>query len=295
MAAGMEKALEQIKRSTQPGMATRMVVLTDGYTKNASGCYTWAQEARKAGITLTTMGMGNEFNEELLIPLADITGGHSYFIEKPEQVVDAFKQEMGSALSVRYRNMEVKVKMTPGAELIRVYRVLPSLGRFDSGSGEEGSYSLYIGDFDPTDPPALLLEIRIPAWNAGSFRVANMLLTCDSPEAGKPRLTFRADAVVEISDQGVEHTNAKVLALVEKAQAVELGTIALQEAQAGDVQGATIKLRQAATRLLGMGETELGNSMMFQANTLEQQGSLNSEAAKHLRYETRKITRKLED
>lgn len=295
MAPAMQQALEQIIQFPVAGLASRMVVLTDGYTRNAKQCYHWAKEARKAGITVTTMGIGNEFNEELLIPLADSTGGHSYYVEKPEQVLEAFLQELGSALSVHCRNMEIKLKLTPGVELSKVYRVLPSLGIFDPGSNEAGSYSLYLGDFDPTDPPALLLEFIIPAWGAGSFRLANMLLTCDNPDTQKPRLTIREDCVIEMSAMGEEQKNPRIAAIVEKAQAVELGTLALQEARNGDINNATLKLRQAATRLLNMGEAELGNFMQLQAQHLAEQGSLNPEVTKRMRYDTRKITRKFEE
>ncbi len=294
IAPAMQQALEQIQQSPVTGLANRIVLLTDGYTRNASQCYHRAKEARKAGITVTTMGIGNEFNEELLIPLADSTGGHSYYIEKPEQVLEAFLQELGSALSVHYRNMEIKLKLTPGVELCKVFRVLPSLGIFDTGPNEEGSYSLFLGDFDPSDPPALLLEFLIPAWGAGSFRLANMLLTCDNPDPHNPRLTIREDCVIEMSAMGGEQINPRIAAIVDKAQAVELGMLALQEARNGDINNATLKLRQAATRLLNMGEAELGNIMQLQAQFLAEQGSLNPEVTKRMRYDTRKITRKLE-
>lgn len=295
MAPAMEQALGQIQLTPVPGMANRMVVLTDGYTKNAANCYQQARSAQKAGVTLTTMGMGNEFNEELLIPLADSTGGHSYFIEKPEQVLDAFTKELGSALSVHYRNMEVKIKLTPGVELIHAYHILPSLSELDPGPNDEGNYSFYLGDFDPTDPPSILLELQLPGWSAGDFRGAQMLLTCDSPDVKKPRLTMRDDVVFTMNSQGMERTNVRIVRLIEKVHAVELGTLALKEADQGNPGNATQKLRQAATRLLDMGEIELANTMLLQANILEQQGSLNPEVTKRLRYDTRKITRKLEE
>ncbi len=295
MAPAMEKALGQFQLSLVSGAAKRMVVLTDGYTKNASQCYKQAKIAQKAGITLTTMGMGNEFNEELLIPLADSTGGHSYFIEKPEQVMDAFTRELGSALSVHYRNMEVKIKLTPGVELIHAYHILPSLSEFDPGPNDAGNYSFYLGDFDPTDPPSILLELQLPGWGTGDFRGAQMLLTCDNPDSKKPRLIVRDDVVFSMNPYSAGHSNDRIARLIDKVHAVELGTLALKEANQGNAGSATQKLRQAATRLLDMGELELGNTMLLQANILEQQGSLNPEVTKRLRYDTRKITRRLAD
>ena len=54
-----------------------------------------------------------------------------------------------------------------------------------------------------------------------------------------------------------------------------------------------MRLRQAATRLLDLGEIALANSMLKQADTLESSGSLDAEATKKLRYDTRKISKNL--
>ena len=50
------------------------------------------------------------------------------------------------------------------------------------------------------------------------------------------------------------------------------------------------RLRQAATRLLDMGENALADAMLRQADTLERSGSMDPDAAKKLRYETRRLT-----
>jgi Ca-activated chloride channel homolog len=176
-----------------------------------------------------------------------------------------------------------------------VQRVLPMIGDFDPGPNEAGSYSLYLGDFEPYDPPALLLELSLPPWGTGAYRAAQTLLTCDAPDPTQARLTIREDIIFEMSPEGEERHNARVARIVDKVNAFQLGTLALQEAEQGDRGAATIRLRQAATRLLGMGESELGNQMLKQAQLLEHDGKLDRHATKKLRYDTRKITQKLED
>jgi Ca-activated chloride channel family protein len=89
-------------------------------------------------------------------------------------------------------------------------------------------------------------------------------------------------------------TDARVMNVVEKVSAHRLQTRALQEAQAGNIPGATVKLRAAATRLLNMGEDELAEAALQEAENLERQGQLSAAGTKKLRYETRKLTQKLE-
>ena len=82
---------------------------------------------------------------------------------------------------------------------------------------------------------------------------------------------------------------------VEKVTAFKLQTRALSEAEAGNVAGATQKLRAAATRLLDMGEVELAESMQQSADTLEQGGQISAADQKHLKYATRRLTQRLDD
>jgi Ca-activated chloride channel family protein len=88
--------------------------------------------------------------------------------------------------------------------------------------------------------------------------------------------------------------------IVEKVGAFKMGTLALEVAQnaarsddPNDKGNATLRLRQAATRLLDLGESTLADAMLNQADTLERIGSLDPEEAKKLRYETRRLTQRL--
>ena len=369
MASGMALAMGQLQEYTdkserqgtavqQHSTAARMILLTDGHTRNVGECYAWARKANLAGIKIATMGIGVEFNEDLLIPLADLTGGSAYFIETPAQLPEVFRQELGSALHVRYGDVEIKLRLTEGVELRRVYRVLPEMGLFDSGPNMDSSYSLSIGDFNPDAPVGLLVELVVQPAQPGAYRIAQSMLAWDNPpsstlsplaaldrrgdrtdggrdktphkelrvEEASLRQNIRQDIVLErvlvTQDQSPANqedptrneilsqtksylAHQRVLQFVDKAGAFRMGTLALEVAQAasqatgtqpGEVlarQTATVRLRQAGTRLLDMGETALAGAMFQQAEMLEQEGNLDPEAMKKLRYATRRLTRNL--
>jgi Ca-activated chloride channel family protein len=82
--------------------------------------------------------------------------------------------------------------------------------------------------------------------------------------------------------------------IVEKVQAFKLQTQALDEAEMGNVSGATQKLRQAVTILLSQGESDLAQQMQKEADRLEQSGEMSSEAKKTIKLTSRK-TVKLSD
>ena len=74
----------------------------------------WRDQARQLSLPISTLGIGNDFNEDLLIPLADLTGGRAYYIENPEQMPTAFDYELGAARAVRFRNLEIKLRFPGG-------------------------------------------------------------------------------------------------------------------------------------------------------------------------------------
>jgi len=303
MALGIAMAFDEVqrqaKRSGSPNYASRLIVLTDGHTRNVRQCYDWAKQSRECGLKVTTMGIGSEFNEDLLIPLADLTGGNAYYIESSEQIPDAFRQELGSALRISYRNAEVKLQLASGVGLRRVHRVLPELSDFDQGQNLGGSYSLLVGDYDPLSPATLLLEMVVPPISEGDYRLAQVLLAWDDPSGGMSRPNKRQDITVKIANAATLPLDGRVMNIVEKVGAFKMGAHALETAQKAaqgtdrkDKNAATVRLRQAATRLLDMGEDTLADAMNEQANILENDGILNPDATKKLRYETRRLTQR---
>ena len=63
----------------------RVILLTDGFALDeADACA--VQQATSAGISISTMGLGGDFNENLSLALAESSGGNAYFIEEPADI-----------------------------------------------------------------------------------------------------------------------------------------------------------------------------------------------------------------
>ena len=55
------------------------------------------------------------------------------------------------------------------------------------------------------------------------------------------------------------------------------------------MEGATRKLRLAGERLVEMGQQDLGQTMLHEAESMEKEGQMSAEGTKKLRYGTRKL------
>ena len=293
MGLGMALSFQELQRGAAPDYAARMILLTDGFTRDHASCLAWTAQAVEAGYTISTLGLGTEFNEDLLIPMAEQTGGRAHFVADPGQLPDIFRAELAAAQAVGFRRAEIKLQLTPGVELRRITRVKPALGHMKPGPNAGGSYTLPLGDMEWGAPPAFLLELIVPARGAGEFRLAQAVLSSDPVGAG--RMTARADLMGRF-DAGAADAPAdrRVMGYVERVVAFSLQTRALEEAAAGDLASATRRLQAAATRLLDMGETKLARTLQEQAEALDGRAALDATATKQLQYATRQLTRKLE-
>jgi Ca-activated chloride channel family protein len=288
---GMASGFEELQRGASPNLASRLLVLTDGFTLDEDDCRAWAVHSRQAHIPVSTMGLGGEFNEELMIPIADQTGGEAYLIEGPENIPSAFGEELQRAQTVRYRNLELKLRPSQGVEVRAAYRVRPSIAPLEAVN-DGGSYSFPLGDLVAGEEPALLLELIAPPRPAGVYRLAQALLASDDQAGEMTNLKVRGDVVVEYTPDEAQAAQRvpQVMHIVEALSAYKLQRRAQDDIEAGNVAGATRKLRTAATRLLDMGKEELAAEMEQQAAELEQRGQVDPQRTKRLRYETRKLT-----
>ena len=289
MADGLALGFHELSITEDTAAARRIILLTDGYTRNIPQCYRWAQSARERGVTLSTLGIGSEFNEELLIPLADSTGGHAYYVEKAEDLPGILRQEFSAALSVACRSMEIKLRLAPNVELRRAHRVLPNAARLDPGPNQGGSYTFFLGDLESGAPPALLLELILPPLSPGAFKPGEVVLSWQDPASSGSRLNRRQPLALQVEAGMIEDRNPAVARMVQKIAAYELSTRALADAAAQGPAGASQRLRAAATRLLEMDEPLLAEAMQRRADTVELGGQVDAGLTKRLRYDTRSV------
>lgn len=288
--AGMELGLRELAKATEEGLVDRMVVLTDGFTVDEAACWAQAEAARQARIPISTIGLGGDFNEELMIPIADSTGGEAYMVRHADDLPAAFAQELQRTQSVRYRNLALNLHIVEGAELRSAYRVRPTLAPLETRQVDPG-LTLDLGDVAADEAPALLLEVLAPPRSEGMYRIARAALAYDDLAAGGRVRGGYVDLAVSyanIDDRASQHV-PEVMNALEAVTAYRLQEGAGEALKTGDLSGASRKLRSAATRLLAMGQDELAAEMQEQASQIEREGRADAERARALRYATRKL------
>jgi len=288
MARGMQAGHKQALPGISPDVVSRMIVLTDGYTKDEMDCYTWARQAKKDGIVVSTMGLGLDFNQDLLISLADTSGGHAYFVEDPAEIPEAFRQELARAQSVSWRDLSLSLALPAEVTIRRGHRVTPTIAPLQI----EGD-AISLGDLESQGKggASVLLELVVPPRSAGAYRLAEAALRGRPTGRAAPSDLDRQDVVVRYTERPTlaKQTDAHLMEVIQRVSAFKLQNQAMEDAQRGNIAGATRRLRAAGERLIDMGQEDLGQTMLVEADLMEKEGQMSSEGTKKLRYGTRKL------
>ncbi|MEM9462257.1 MAG: VWA domain-containing protein [Myxococcota bacterium] len=120
LAGGLRASLAQLQRQARVGEINRMVLVSDGVPNDPSPLASLAQQARGAGISITTLGLGLEYHETLLGQLAQASGGTFHFVEDPAEVAAVFRDEVLSIDRLAARGVSLTLTPGPGVQIVAV-------------------------------------------------------------------------------------------------------------------------------------------------------------------------------
>lgn len=293
IAPALEAGLGELRRASALNSINRLVLLTDGQTEHEDRCHKQAQKQANAGIPLVALGIGGDWNEKLLINLAAATGGQADYIAGPQQIVPYFQTAVQSMQATVVQNAELVLRLVTGINPRKIWRVVPVIADLGYRPLSDRVVAAPLGELEKGQGQALLVELMLPARQAGAYRIAQAEVAYDVPLLGVVQEKVRADIMMSFTQDPVrsQQVNPRVMNVVEKVTAFKLQTRALQEAESGNIANATQQLRAAHTILLSQGDAELARTVRLAADELEQQNKMSSEAQKAIRFDSGKTVR----
>lgn len=295
MSGGMQAGRDELSKQNTPDRVSAMLLLTDGQTwGDEDRCRALAGELGRAGARITALGLGAEWNEKLLDDVAEATGGTSDYIADPAQINTFFQRAVRAAQGTVAQDARLLLRLARDVTPRAVYRVTPVIANLGYQPIGQNEVAVRLGNLEAGETASVVVDLMLPARAGGSFRIAQAELHY-TPLGGSEQVV-KQDVLLEFTgDVNAAQYDPRVMNLVEKVTAFKLQTRALSEAEVGNLQGATQKLRAAATRLLDLGELELAQKAREQAEQLERGQGMSAETQKELRYATRRLTQKLEE
>lgn len=187
LSGGWLRGLQLVQQQLVDG-TNRVVLLTDGQANQGVvdvGQLVSMSGAGSAGrVSTTCIGLGPNFNEDLLEPMARAGGGNYWFVEGDDQMTAIFENEIKGLVALSAQNVEVTVRLThPRTAGVTLLQSLPMTQLPDD------SRRITIGDLYATSPRTLGLRFHVDS-------VAELL------ETQVAEVTIEADVV---TGQGIVH------------------------------------------------------------------------------------------
>lgn len=122
--AGVSQGIREIRPFIDPYKVNRVILLSDGMANvgpsSPRELEALGREAAEAGVSVTTIGLGLGYNEDLMTRLALASDGNHAFVEKPGDLVTIFNEEFGDVLAAVGGDVEIIIDCPDGFEPVRV-------------------------------------------------------------------------------------------------------------------------------------------------------------------------------
>jgi len=243
--AGVQEGAHQLRKYFDAKNVNRVILVSDGIANVGPSS---PEEIAGLGRTLrdqdspvTTVGLGDDYNEDVMASLAEASGANYYYVRDAEKLPEVFEEELGQVKSEVAQDVKIIIEMPEGVAPIEIVG-MPDV-HFE---GNKATISL--GAFYAAENRDILVRCRVKAPQGGSEEVGHVHIVYAAPGDGKDRESD-LDARVKFTDQQAD-ADKSVNADVETKAALAENSAARQRAlamqDAGDLRGAAQVLKDQA-------------------------------------------------
>ncbi len=241
---GVSAGAAELRKNLARKLVNRIVLLSDGQANvgpsSPEELGQLGTSLAKEGVTVSTMGVGLGYNENLMALLAARSDGNTYFIENGDDLPRIFNAELGDAFQVAARDVKLSVRFRDAfpVELI---------GR--DGRIEDGVVSVDFNQIYSRQEKFVLVRTEFPVGKDGEtrdFALAEVSWKLPGSDVAGSASASGAIAFSADAKKVVESADAKVLVESVKTQNAARTKQALELNAAGKFRAAGELMRQNA-------------------------------------------------
>lgn len=230
---GISLAMQQITQYIETNRATRMIILTDGDPtagiKDYTALVNHAGELRQRGISVTFLGFGPDYNEELLAGMAKRAGGNYYFIPQPQLIPEIFRAELEKLMTTVTRNMSLELKLARWVQM-----------RGPQQASDGATVNVPLADMERGSIIQQVIDLEFPNHPLGHYRVVGGKLSYEDLLTGSHK-TVDIDFEIEFSGDQARYS-APVNPRVGQAAQIVASSKAIEKTVMGLKTGAITQM-----------------------------------------------------
>jgi len=211
---------------------SRIVLISDGDPNEGEvydreGLAAVAASIAQGGTSLTTIGVGLEFDERIMTEMAIAGRGNYYFVERTGDLASIFERELGSLGETVAVGARVELTPAPGVEIVEAYGY-----RLERGAG---GVVVPVADLRAGETRKVVVRVRVQSDAAGARELVAASLHWRPTGAHQERIA-RTTVAVNVTDDVAAAGRSRVAEAERQVQEARMAR-ALDEATEAYVRG----------------------------------------------------------
>ena len=206
--AGVSKGAAEVRKFIDSESVNRVILLSDGQAnvgpQSPRELERLGASLVKEGISVSTLGLGLGYNEDLMTRLASAGSGNHLFVEQADNLVAVFRKEFNDLMSVVASDFSIEVKIGEGIRPVRVLNTKADI------SGQ--TISIPLAQLYSRQERYFVVEVEVDKGVHGSSRpmadvsveYQNLVSKTTDKLTSKVEVRFDQDAKVVVSSRDPE-------------------------------------------------------------------------------------------
>jgi Ca-activated chloride channel family protein len=240
--AGLQLGRKEVERVYTSGEASRLILLSDGMANvgivDPKQIASTARDAADHGVRVTSVGIGLEFNEDLMEAIAEAGRGNYHYVKDASDLDKTIAGELASVQATVATNVELHLAPSCGGVQVA------AVHGYESHRGVT-DVVVPMPDLFGGDSRKLLVSLRVPDGAIGTVGALRAELDYTSNGTLHKQSIELGVTVTDDRDAAVASIDQDVMAEVMKLEASESMRQAAQEYQNGNAGSAAQTLQAA--------------------------------------------------
>ena len=167
LGGGLQQGIETLRRRPAQGRQRQLILISDGLANRGitdpHRLGMMAAQASEYNLTVSTLGVGYDFNEVLMTTIADHGVGRYFFLEDPHEFASIFEQALQRARHVAASGLEIRIPLEEGVRLVHA-------GGYPITIEKNAAY-IRPGDLRAGQERKLFLTFEVPTQQERQFTI----------------------------------------------------------------------------------------------------------------------------
>jgi len=201
LSGGVEKGFGQLRIgktvSENKEYVHRVMLLSDGLANvgitSTTGLENLVKKYAEENLTLSTFGVGADYNEDLMAAMASEGGGKYYFIDSPEKLAGIFQEEMDGISNLVAKDVVLEIDYPEDQASFE------SVGLYSS-TNSKGKVKIRLNDMFSKEQKAILVKFKIDPDAGGQLNFITGLTYQNPLNETEPSVEISKEHEVMVTD-----------------------------------------------------------------------------------------------